>query len=166
MKETKPEITGVVFAKLKPEKDEVLADIGCGNGGVTGFFAPYVAKVFAVDINREMVLRCRQRFENFDNVEVLEMHGSDFLRKFNYDIVFFGGTQNVDEMLEIAAKKASRIVVNAARIEVAVTVMEKMRELGIFKEMLIVNVSKSYQLAGGVAFKSHNPVFVIFGSIS
>ncbi len=166
MKETKIEIAGVVFAKLRPEKREVLADIGCGNGGIAEFFAPYVAKVFAVDLDAERVARCKKRLEKFDNVEVLKMHGLEFLREYDYDIVFFGGTKRVEEMLEIAVKRAERVVVNAARIEVATRVVEKMRRLGIFREVLIVNVSRSYDLAGGTAFKSLNPVFVIFGATS
>jgi precorrin-6B methylase 2 len=42
--------------------------------------------------------------------------------------------------------------------------MNKMRELGIFKEMIIANISRSYELANATAFKSENPVFIIFGS--
>jgi len=38
-----------------------------------------------------------------------------------------------------------------------------MKNMEIFKEMLIVNVSKSYELAGGTAFKNLNPVFIIIG---
>jgi len=32
MKATKPEIIGVLFAKLKPKKSDIFADIGCGSG--------------------------------------------------------------------------------------------------------------------------------------
>ncbi len=164
MRETKVEVAGVVFAKLRPSREDVFADIGCGNGGIAEFFAPHVAKVFAVDIDAEMVEKCRERVGKYDNVEVLEMHGLEFLKRFSYDLVFLGGTKDVESMLEVAAKKARRVVVNAARIEVATRVAEKMRELGIFKEVLIVNISKSYDLAGGTAFRSLNPVFVVFGA--
>ena len=43
---------------------------------------------------------------------------------------------------------------------------EIMKKLEIFTEMLIVNVSKSYELAGLTAFKSLNPVFIVVGSVS
>jgi precorrin-6B methylase 2 len=91
------------------------------------------------------------------------MDALKFLREFEYDVVFFGGTKGIEEALEIAAERAGKIAVNAARIEIAVKVMSKMKELGIFKEMLIVNISKSYELAGGMAFKNLNPVFVVVG---
>ena len=163
MKETKPEIAGVVLAKLRPTGSEIFADIGCGNGGVTEFFVPYVARVFAVDCDAEMVARCRKRVEKWDNVEVLNLDGREFLKNFEYDIVFFGGTKKIVEMLDIAAEKASRIAANAARMEIALEVYRKMKELGFSSEIVVVNISKSYELAGGTAFKSLNPVFVISG---
>jgi len=94
------------------------------------------------------------------------MYGMDFLRKYNVDKAFFGGTFRITEMLEIAKKNKSiksTVVVNAARIGVAADVIRKMRELGIFKEALIVNISKSYELAGDIAFKNLNPVFIVVG---
>jgi precorrin-6B methylase 2 len=163
MKVTKPEIIGILFAKLKPEKSEMFADIGCGSGSISEFFAPHVRKVYAVDVDEKAVEKARKRLAQFSNVEVIWMDALKFLREFEYDVVFFGGTKGIEEALEIAAERAGKIAVNAARIEIAVKVMSKMKELGIFKEMLIVNISKSYELAGGMAFKNLNPVFVVVG---
>ena len=161
MKATKPEIIGILFAKLKPKKDEVFVDVGCGSGSVSDFFAPFVRKVYAVDIDEEALSRAKSRLSKHDNVELVLSDGYEFLSKNSYDIVFFGGTKNIERMLEVC--RAKKIAVNAARIEVAVKVVEIMKKTGIFKEALIVNVSKSYELAGGTAFKNLNPVFVILG---
>jgi len=166
MKVTKPEIIGVLFAKLKPKKQDVFADVGCGSGSVSEFFAPYVAKVYAVDSDINAVEVSRKRLAGFENVEIIHMDGAEFLRNYDYDVVFFGGTKKIDRMLKIASSKAKRVAVNAARVEVAVRVAEIMKKLEIFTEMLIVNVSKSYELAGLTAFKSLNPVFIVVGSVS
>ncbi len=163
MKYTKEEIIGVVFSKLKPKKTDIFADIGCGSGAVSEFFSPYVKLVYSIDSQPLAVKESKNRLSSYDNVIVMEMEGKDFLKNYQYDLVFFGGTREIEECLEIAVEKAKKIVVNAARIEVATKVINKMRELSIFKEAVIVNIMKSYELVGLTAFKSLNPVFVIIG---
>ncbi len=162
-KYTKTEVIGVVFSKLKPDKTKVFADIGCGSGAVTEFFAPYVKKAYAVDSSVEAVKQAQERLRKFENVEVVCSDGKEFLEKHDVDIAFFGGTKGIESMLEVCT--AERVVVNAARIDVAVKVAEKMREIGIFEEIVLVNVAKSYELAGGLAFKPLNPVFVVCGEL-
>jgi len=164
MKFTKPEVIGVVFSKLRPEKTKTFVDIGCGSGAVTEFFAPYVKKAYAVDSDIKAISSAKERLKKFDNVEVIHSDGKDFLENHTADLVFFGGTRGIEEMLDVC--KAEKIVVNAARVDVAVRTAEKMKELGIFEEIVVVNVSRSYELAGGIAFKPLNPVFVVFGEIS
>jgi len=163
MKYTKDEVAGILFMKLQPEKQSIFADIGSGTGRISALLAPYVRKVFAVEANPEAFKESEQNLGSFENVKVLNMDGKEFLRNYDYDLVFFGGTGGIEEMLEMASKKAKRVVVNAARIEVAGKVIEKMKELGVFREALIVNVSKSYELAGKTAFKGLNPVFMVIG---
>ncbi|RLE69340.1 MAG: cobalt-precorrin-6Y C(15)-methyltransferase [Thermoprotei archaeon] len=161
MKATKEEVIGILFAKLKPRKEEVFADIGCGSCIVSNFFADYVSKVYAVDIDENIIKSAKVK----ENVELLHMHGLEFLKKYDYDAVFFGGSRDIEEMLEVAGKKARRIAVNLARIETACKVIHAMKESGIFKEALIVNVSKSYELAGLTAFKTINPIFMVVGGV-
>ncbi|WP_202320650.1 methyltransferase domain-containing protein [Archaeoglobus neptunius] len=156
---TKEEVIGVVFSKLKPTRKDVFADIGCGSGAVTRFFAPYVRKVFAIDLTISEDVR--KNLEGFENVVILEMDGKDFLKEYDVDLVFIGGTRGVEEILEIC--NARRIAVNAARIEVVTLVARKMRELGIFREIIAVNIAKSYELAGGLAFRPLNPIFIVYG---
>ena len=112
MKFTKPEIIGVLFSKLKPDKEDVFVDIGCGSGAVSEFFASYVKKVYAIDIDSEAIKNTSKRVEKFRNVIVKCMDGIEFLESYNdYTIVFFGGTKNIEKMLKIAARKANKIAV-------------------------------------------------------
>jgi len=159
VKRTKNEVIGVVFSKLRPKSEDVFADIGCGSCAVSNFFADYVTKVYAVDLD-ESVGGSNVK----DNVEILIMHGLEFLREYDYDLVFFGGTKDIEEMLEVAVEKARRVVVNLARMEMACRVMEKLKELEAFDEILIVGVAKGYELSGMTAFKPLNPVFIVVGS--
>jgi len=156
VKRTKDEVIGVVFAKLRPRREDVFADVGCGSCAVSNFFADYVSKVYAVDvIDIEAEVK--------ENVEILRMHGLEFLKKYDYDLVFFGGTKDIEEMLEVAVRRARRVAVNLARMEMACRVIEVLKELDAFREALIVNVARGYDLSGMTAFRPINPVFVVLG---
>ncbi len=161
MKETKIEIVGVLFAKLKPGKDEVFADIGCGGGAVSKFFSGYVRRVYAVERDESMFQKAKENLKYNKTIEVVLSDGYDFLKDYSCDTIFFGGTKDIERMLEVC--DARKIAVNAARMEIALKAMEKMKSMGIFEEMLIINISKSYELAGGTAFKPLNPVFMVLG---
>lgn len=158
---TKDEIIGIAFSKIRPESDWVFADIGSGTGRVADFFSRYVKRVFAVEIEREVATRLEEKFRG-TNVEVVNAHGYDFLMDNEVDAVFFGGTKDIERMIEVC--KAKKMVVSCARADVALKSAEKLREKGMFEEVVIANISKSYELAGGIAFKSYNPVFLVVGN--
>ncbi len=163
MKFTKDEVIGVAFSKLKPEKRDVFADIGCHSCKVSAFFSPYVKKVYAVDLSLKNV---KQEYVK-DNVELLEMSGVEFLKNYRADLIFFGGTKDIEEMIKLAFERgAKKCCVSAARIEVAIKAKKAMEELGVFEEITAVCVWKSYELAGYTAFKPINPVFLVTGVVS
>lgn len=157
---TKDEVVGVVFSKLNPEREWTFADIGSGSGRVAEFFSKYVRKVYAVERDSMLISKLHNKFKG-TNIEVVSEDGYDFLLSNNPDCVFFGGTFGILEMLEVCS--ARRVAINCARMDVALSVAEKMRDLGIFREIVAVNISRSYELAGGIAFKALNPVFVVVG---
>jgi cobalt-precorrin-6B (C15)-methyltransferase len=80
------------------------------------------------------------------------------------DCAFIGGTRNIESVLQALVNKVNgRIVVNVVRIQTASTVIDIMRDLGIFVDAVLVQVSNSYELAGEIAFKPINPVYIITG---
>ncbi len=163
-KRTKDEVIGVAFAKLRPQRDDVFADIGCHSCKVSGFFSDYVRIVYAVDIDTENI--CKDFLRNKKNIVVLRAHGLEFLKERGdeVDIVFFGGTRDIEEMIAMAAEKGvKKMCVSAARIEVAINAKRAMGKL--FREIVAVNVWRSYELSGLTAFKPINPVFLVFGGI-
>jgi ubiquinone/menaquinone biosynthesis C-methylase UbiE len=50
--------------------DFVVADLGCGGGGVTGELAGHVAKVYGIDNSPAMLKAARKRVEGLENVEL------------------------------------------------------------------------------------------------
>jgi precorrin-6B methylase 2 len=161
VKATKDEISGVVLSKLLPVKGDVLVDVGCGSGSFALFIAPYVARMITVEIDPQAAERCREALAHTERVEVVTGDALEVLEREEYDLVFFGGTQGIESMLPIALAKARKIVVNAARMEVAQECIRIMRARDRFDEALVINISKSYDLAGGTAFRSLNPVFMV-----
>jgi len=161
VKATKDEISGVVLSKLLPRKGDVLVDVGCGSGSFASFIAPYVGKVITVEVDPVAAEACRGAVASVPGVELISGDAMEVLEGEEYDLVFFGGTQGIESMLPIALAKARKIVVNAARMEVAQECIRIMREEECFDEALVVNISKSYDLAGGTAFRSLNPVFMV-----
>jgi cobalt-precorrin-6B (C15)-methyltransferase len=63
----------------------------------------------------------------------------------------------------LAGKNARSIVVNAVRIETVVNVINKMKELDIFDEVLHVIVSRGVPITGETMFKPENPVYIVVG---
>ncbi|RQD80258.1 cobalt-precorrin-6Y C(15)-methyltransferase, partial [Methanosalsum natronophilum] len=80
------------------------------------------------------------------------------------DCAFVGGTKNIHQVLEHLLGKGTRnIVVNAVRIETVVSTMQKMRELGIFDEVLNIAVSRGKEISGETMFQPENPIYIIVG---
>ena len=165
---TKDEIISIVLDKLNPSKDEIFVDIGCGTGRVSLKASKVFKKVFAVDVDDKAVKNFKARVEDLGigNIEVVHSHGKKFLASAEkIDKIFFGGTKDIEDMLDIAVKKSKMFAVNLARMDNAVRVTAKMKDLGVFKEILLINISKGYDLAGGVAFKPYNPIFIVTGEV-
>ncbi|MDD4137384.1 MAG: cobalt-precorrin-6Y C(15)-methyltransferase, partial [Methanoregula sp.] len=99
------------------------------------------------------------------NIEFTCADARDFLKKERvYDCAFLGGTKDLPAILPVLAKQVKRtIVINAVMLgtlERAVTVL---KELGLFTEVVQVQVSRSHDIAGSIMFKPIDPVYIIVG---
>ena len=82
------------------------------------------------------------------------------------DRCFIGGTRGIDRFLPILLEKASPgciIVVDLARMGIASKVAEQMKSEHIFREILMIQINRGYDLAGDIAFKPINPIFMVIG---
>ncbi len=70
--------------------DEIVMDAGCGSGLLTRQLAKRVprGKVYAVDIDSNMVRQARKNLQFFDNVEVMESGFTDVRLSQRLDVVF------------------------------------------------------------------------------
>lgn len=169
---TKEEIRVLAISKARLREGSVVADVGCGTGGLTVEAALQVApkgKVFAIDEDAKAVELTKTNVVRFgvqDTVQVMEGKAPEvFLILPQVDAVFIGGSQSLREVIYAAhqkLKKNGRIVVNAILLETGYAALEEIRKLG-FKEVdvITVSVAKGKEVNAGTMMLARNPITII-----
>jgi cobalt-precorrin-6B (C15)-methyltransferase len=81
-----------------------------------------------------------------------------------YDCAFVGGTKQLAEILLPLSKRVRRtIVINAVLLSMLTEAVATLKQLGIFREVVQVQVARSHVIAGSIMFRPINPVYVIVG---
>lgn len=166
---TKKEIIAIVLEKLKLNKSETFVDVGCGTGSVSLAATNVAHHVIAIDERPEAIAIAKKCFEDAhvaDKVTLIAGTAPDSLGGLNVRMekAFIGGTKNFKANIEFLRPRCKRLVLNAARIEVASEAIEYMKNIGIYKESLLINISKGYELKGYTAYRAENPVFMVVGT--
>ena len=99
------------------------------------------------------------------NIEFFCTGATEFLARDRvYDCAFVGGTKRLPEILPLLAKKVKgTIVINAVLVSTLAEAVSTLQELGIFAEVVQVQVARSHWIAGSIMFKPIDPVYVIVG---
>ena len=164
---TQDEILAVSLFKLGLCPTDTVLEIGCGTGKVTVALSKLVKKVYALDIRPEAisVATGNARQAGAANIEFACADAMSFLKKSQvFDCAFLGGTKNMEEILPVLSGKVRRnIVINAVMVGTLDRAVETLRDLGIFTEVVQVQVSRSHDIAGSIMFRPIDPVFIIVG---
>ncbi len=164
---TQDEVMAVSLRKLGIRSGDLIADIGCGTGKVSVAAAELAERVYAVDRRAEAIAYARQTAAEAGavNIDFFEGDAVDFLSGIDrIDCAFVGGSGRLPEVLDLLSGKVRRtIVVNAVMVETLAEAIRSMKRLGIFREAVHLQVSRSAEIAGGVMFKPQNPVYIIVG---
>ena len=165
---TKPEIIAITISKLNLTPDCVFCDIGCGTGAVSIAASKFADEIYAIDTREEAIREAERNFRDANTSDkVTLIHGEASLVIADLptlDCAFVGGTRNIESVLRVLCTKVrGRVVANVVRIETAARIIECMKSFGIFEEVIHVQVSKGYELAGETAFKPMNPVYIVVG---
>jgi cobalt-precorrin-6B (C15)-methyltransferase len=162
---TQDEIMAVSLLKLGLCPTDTVLEIGCGTGKVSVAMAKQVKKVFAVDKRPEAISFATEtaRLAGVSNIGFSCMNAVDYLRNGQeFDCAFIGGTQDISEIIPLLAKRVKRnIVINAVMVNTLERAVTALKDLGIFTEVVQVQVSRSYDIAGSIMFRPIDPVFVI-----
>jgi cobalt-precorrin-6B (C15)-methyltransferase len=161
---TQEENISIAMGKLNIQPSQVFLDIGCGSGAVSLAASRYTDRIYGIDRREEAVQICRAtvsqgQFFSGEAAAVLP----DIPE---VDRCFIGGTRDIDEFLPLLLEKAAPgcvIVADLARIGIAARVAEMMKEAGIFQELIQIHIARGYILAGDIALKPVNPIFMVIG---
>jgi cobalt-precorrin-6B (C15)-methyltransferase len=164
---TQDEIMAVSLFKLGLSGSDTVLEIGCGTGKVSVAMARMAKKVYALDLRAEAVSLAAKNAHEADvhNIEFFCTGATEFLHKDPvFDCAFLGGTKHLEDILPVLAKKVKRtIVINAVLLSTLEQAVTTLKELGLFTEVVQVQVSRSYDLAGSIMFKPIDPVYIIVG---
>jgi cobalt-precorrin-6B (C15)-methyltransferase len=129
--------------------------------------AQQVKKIVSLDIRPEAIKTAQESAQKsgIHNIEFFCTDAVDYLTSDQiFDCAFVGGTQHLGRILPVLAKNIKRtIVVNAVLLSTLAETVATMQHIGIFCEVVQVQVSRSYEIAGSIMFKPIDPVYVIVG---
>lgn len=171
---TKAEVRAIVLSKLELSKNSVLYDIGAGTGSVSIEAAMVITDgmVYAIEQKEEATALIRCNCEQFAVKNVTVIHGKapDALKLLPAPThVFIGGSAgSMESIIEVVRgkKRDLRVVITAITLETLCSVMAVLKEESITAEVISVQVSKAYDVAGYHMMKGENPIYVItFGGI-
>jgi cobalt-precorrin-6B (C15)-methyltransferase len=162
---TQDEIMAVSLFKLGLRSTDTVLEIGCGTGKVTVAMARLAKNVDSLDKRPEAVSLATETARNAGarNIEFRCMDAKDYLKAdLVFDCAFLGGTKDLGEILPLLAKKVKRtIVINAVMVSTLEHAIVTLKDLGIFTEVVQVQVSRSHDIAGSIMFRPIDPVYII-----
>jgi cobalt-precorrin-6B (C15)-methyltransferase len=169
---TKEEIRVITISKAHLREGSVVADVGCGTGGLTVEAALQVGpkgKVYAIDENEEAVRLTESNVGKFglrDIVQVTQGVAPEALTNLTaVDAFIIGGSHSLRQVIQIAHNKLKpngRIVINAILLETATTALEEMKKIG-FKDVEVVEIfaAKGKVANTGTMMLARNPITII-----
>jgi cobalt-precorrin-6B (C15)-methyltransferase len=165
---TQDEVMAVALFKLGLRSGDLILDVGCGTGKVSIAAASMVAHVCAIDCRPEAIRYAKKEagLNRAGNIDFFCTGASEFLAYDDriFDCAFVGGSKELSEFLPMLAKHVRRrIVVNAVLLDTMQTAVASMRKIGIFCEVVHVQITRSHEVAGSIMFKPIDPVYVIVG---
>jgi cobalt-precorrin-6B (C15)-methyltransferase len=164
---TQDEVLAIDLSKLALSADDRFIDIGCGTGTVSIAAAGSVREVIAIDRREEAVEFAKTRAAEAAKTNITFVHAEAEAYLENagrFDAAFVGGSRNLRAILTLLARQVDGpIVVNAVLLDTVHEAVSAMKTLGIFREALLVQISRSHPLAGSIMWKPIDPVYVIVG---
>jgi cobalt-precorrin-6B (C15)-methyltransferase len=179
---TKPEVRSVTLGKLDLGPSDHFVEVGSCTGAVTVEAARRAGRVTALERKPGRLETTRKNLAANDvgvaaergsasagdstgpaRVELVEREAPAGLPA-DADALFVGGSRNYEAVLDHAVETdVDRVVMNVSRLEVAADAARAFRERDLLEELLQVQVSTGYELAGATSFDSNNPVYVLVG---
>jgi cobalt-precorrin-6B (C15)-methyltransferase len=154
----------IALSKLDIQPGQLFLDIGCGSGAVSAAAARYTDRVFGIDKRPQAVELSRAALPSG---QFFCGEAADILPTLpKADRIFIGGTRGLEDFFPLLLDQATPgavIVADLARLGIAARLAEMMKQAGIFEELIQIHISRGYELAGDIALKPANPIFMVIG---
>ncbi|MEA1999886.1 MAG: precorrin-6Y C5,15-methyltransferase (decarboxylating) subunit CbiT [Euryarchaeota archaeon] len=167
---TREEIRAIIVSKARIKGGERILDVGTGSGSVSIEFALLGCNVTAVEKDNDNLETARRNIADFglnDQIELISGEMEDVKLAHNFEVIFFGGTDNLDQSLDNVFKHlklGGRIIIAAVRLETVVESMNVLKSRSINPEVLNICLNKGKDLGGKTALAPSYPVFLIYGA--
>ncbi len=167
---TREEIRAIIVSKAQIKGGERILDVGTGSGSVSIEFALLGCNVTAVEKDNDNFETARRNIADFglnDQIELISGEMEDVKLAHNFEVIFFGGTDNLDKSLDNVfkhLKPGGRIIIAAVRLETVVESMNVLKSRGINPNVLNICLNKGKDLGGKTALAPSYPVFLIYGA--
>jgi cobalt-precorrin-6B (C15)-methyltransferase len=163
---TKPAVRAVTLRTLSLRPDDHFVDVGSCTGAVTIEAAQRVGRVTALERKPERLETTRKNLaaNEYDADVALRDAEAPATLPDDADAMFLGGSRNYEAVLDHAVDTGvDRIAMNVSRVEVAGAAIDAFRDRDLLDDVLQLQVSHGYELAGATSFDSDNPVYVLVG---
>ncbi len=169
---TKQEVRAVILAKLAPEPDDVVWDVGAGTGSVSVELALAAdhGRVYAVEHKKEGIELIEANKKQFGAYNLKAVRGLAPMALEDLpapDCVFIGGTMGqMKPILDQIMKKnpGARICISSILAETLGEAITGLQERGIVASVTQVSVNKSKLVGGGHMMMANNPIFLVTGN--
>ena len=161
---TQEENIHIAMGKLNIQPEQVFLDIGCGSGAVSAAAARYTDRVFGIDRRPEAVEISRAALPT--GQFFCDEAAAILPNLPRIDRCFIGGTRGIDEYFALLLERAAPgavIVADLARLGIAARLANMMKDAGIFEDLIQIHISRGYELAGDIALRPANPIFMVIG---
>jgi len=165
---TKPAVRAVLVDRLDLTPADHFVEVGSCTGAVTIDAARNAGRVTALERKATRLDATRENLaanETSAAVDLVEAEAPEGLPE-DADALFLGGSRNYEAVLDHAVETGvDRVAMNVSRLEVAGAATEAFRERDLLEDVLQVQVSRGYELAGATSFDAENPVYMLFGGV-
>jgi len=157
----------ITLFKLDLRPGDLFMDIGCGTGKVSIHASRQARRVCAIDRRSEAIEYARREAERAGatNIEFVEGNAADLIPDLpRPDAAFLGGSRTWDRTLPSPPPRRNPFHRRqCSEDETSTSAISIMKELGIFREAVLVQVSRASPLGNGHVWKPDHPVAVIVG---
>ncbi|MFC7019735.1 MULTISPECIES: precorrin-6Y C5,15-methyltransferase (decarboxylating) subunit CbiT [Haloarcula] len=163
---TKAEVRAVLCQKLDLGPTDHFVEVGSCTGAVTIEAARRAGRVTALERKPDRLAVTRKNLAANDVTADVTLEDAEAPAGLpaDADALFLGGSRNYEAVLDHAVETGiDRVVMNVSRLEVAGAATEAFRDRGLLDEVVQVQVSHGYELAGATSFDAQNPVYVLVG---